>query len=519
MRAIGAESSGTGCFYENDTLSFCKANGLSLLVRSRDVPQTLYGAMVSHQKCCTVFSASNFMGNGGNRGGVLLCDGESLGVELSEHWAPSWQFIAQHLPKSLCADMTVRGHLVGGWELRFSQKSTTDSNPLDALVVEAPPACMLQQYLMERIVEHKEELYEAFTRADTKRVGSLERSVWQRVLIEGLAPACGKSLSPELVASLAMRWGLGESVVYARFLHRFQLRCEHVESNSVNAPGPVVDLLREVSAVRRKLVDFSAVDIDHLLDLNRDREVTYDELIIFLPRFGLRVPDLQVALLYERMSTLVQQSPLTLDSIILCLAIISQDLPPSGSGADVAHQVGRVIVQKGSTYAGVFRFWDKDHNGFLSMEELKRGLIDLGSITTEEIDDFLDHMCSQTSDERRVSMFEFVRLLAPLDLSKRLQRSMVSEVLVRIWIGRPMLRALLVECDPFHRREVTQDQFCKCVHEVSRRQASARDRPQLTENEVQSVREIAAAGDRNVAYEDFLHGLHVVDVGTGKQSM
>merc|ERR1711959_595223 len=59
------------------------------------VPRNLRGLSQRHGgRCCTIFSASNYMGVSGNRGGVLQCEGVPLKFECKEHWAPPWQTLA-----------------------------------------------------------------------------------------------------------------------------------------------------------------------------------------------------------------------------------------------------------------------------------------------------------------------------------------------------------------------------------------------------------------------------------------
>jgi len=76
-------------FFERDTNEFCELNGMAFVVRSHEVPRNLRGAVAAHGgKCFTVFSASNYMGSTGNRGGVFLAE-VGKGLQLREHFAPA----------------------------------------------------------------------------------------------------------------------------------------------------------------------------------------------------------------------------------------------------------------------------------------------------------------------------------------------------------------------------------------------------------------------------------------------
>ncbi|CAJ1400426.1 unnamed protein product [Effrenium voratum] len=459
-----SSNSRAGKFVESETRAFCERNNLALLVRSHEVPRTLRGVEQHHGGLCiTVFSASNYCGSVGNRGAVLILrpGGGRTEPEALEHWAPPW-------PR-LCTFLATGGDdgvLAARWEAAFG------ICPTDCLLgVDAPAeTCeesvsasreQLMQFMAERIVEHKEELFDAFCQADADCTGVVDVSSWLDAMRQVLAPHCSV-LTVQMLLEMAKNWSLKTPVPYVKFLHRFQIR-DNPEDGSV-----LVDRIKIVSQLQNKLVDFSAINLEQLLDPDGDKAVSHREFASFLPQFHIQVPPWQAAALYETMAGMVDQDPINLDNTILCLALVSQDPPKREDDpcADVADAIGRKIMQSGDSLASIFRSWDEDNSGFLSLAELKNGLRSLPMshrFTDEEVAVCMSKIDSLGKEDERLSIFEFIRALAPRRVTLELQRSMIREVLKRVWVCRPALLSSLSTRDPEATNEVDWDAFCECV--------------------------------------------------------
>lgn len=276
-------------------------------------------------------------------------------------------------------------------------------------------------------------------------------------------------------------------------------------------------MMREVSNLRRQLIDAPAQTLERLLDPNGDRSVSSDEFIAFLPQFSIHVPQLQAGALYEQMAQFVKQDPLTVDSTVLCLAIMSRDPPPVNRWSPMAEKIGSEISRAGKSYAWAFRYWDTDKDGYLSLDELHQGLQQLPAtqhLEPSEIGHFMHYMEGMGITNRRVSMFEFVRAVAPRSLAMELHQSLLKELLKRVWICRPALATLLAKYDPRVTNKVSVNDFMACLDSINK-QLEVRGRPNLTEVQMASICEIASCGSRTVDYDRFLKGLHVVDLGKG----
>mmetsp|Transcript_59351 Transcript_59351/g.130337 ORF Transcript_59351/g.130337 Transcript_59351/m.130337 type:complete len:1009 (-) Transcript_59351:23-3049(-) len=76
-------------FGQDITTKFCMQNRLRFVIRSHQVPDDGRGYMKQHDgRCVTIFSASNYCGDGGNYGAVLVLDSQHFPrYEIIEHYA------------------------------------------------------------------------------------------------------------------------------------------------------------------------------------------------------------------------------------------------------------------------------------------------------------------------------------------------------------------------------------------------------------------------------------------------
>jgi len=530
-----AASSRANKYTEEDTQEFCDRNQLACIVRSHEVPKNLRGVMACHSGLCyTVFSASNYAGSAGNRGGVLICSGQPLSLQASEHMAPPWPSLAKFLPESLTSGQEKRSQIVAEWEREFeisdqeaedaegfgiygailwflglqTQPEPTAPAPLKDSM-KAAAVQQWSQFMTERLVEYKDELFECFNAADRECRGVLAKPLWTEVMITRLGPHCEGVLTAELLEDLYCAWALPDPVQYVRFLHRFQIRDDPSDGSVL------IDRIQVVSQLQARLVDFSSLNLERLLDPNGDKEVTRQEFAAFLPRFHIEIPPWQAAALYETISGMVEQSPITLDSTIMCLALVSQDPPPRSEVAELEEEAGCKILASGTTLAGAFRSWDRNGDGFLSLAELEQGLRSLP--LAREVTHVQAKACVAKIDamgvaNERVSVFEFIRGVAPRAITLTLQRSLIKEALKRVWVCRPALLASLSRRDPESTNTVSIGAFRECVQEINA-QMEQMQIPKLTDVQVRAVCEIAAVGGQEVRYSRFVGGLHVEDTG------
>jgi Ca2+-binding EF-hand superfamily protein/diadenosine tetraphosphatase ApaH/serine/threonine PP2A family protein phosphatase len=375
----------------------------------------------------------------------------------------------------------------------------------------------ISQFTAERIVENKEQLFDSFRAADPDCTGILSRASWSRVLLETLGSECAQTLTLELMEELADGWGLlpDAPVKYVGFLHRFQIR----GGDEKECGSQPVDLLKQVSRVREGMLDVSAQDVAKMLDPNRDQTVSKAEFADLLPRFGVEVPTFQAAALYETIVAQAGEHPLTVDSAILCLALVSKAPVPAGEWSEFAGELGEQVRSTGQSLPGIFRSWDQDGDGFLSVAELEAVLVKLPceqAITHEQAATFAEYFDSVGLEDGQVSIFEFVRALAPRELALDLNRAMNKELLKLVWICRPALRTIMLCHDPCSTGKVDVERFREGLGQING-QLERLGHPVLSETQAKAVCEIASGGGGEVCYRCFLESLHVVDIDNEDQ--
>jgi len=192
-------------FGEDVTRRFLRANHLQLLVRSHQVPDSGNGFEWWHnKKCLTVFSASNYCGDCGNLGAVLvLARGEEH--QVVEHWALPLEELAQLEAEAESAQERIQ-------RIRSQrQVRRSASQRMEADIV---------RRVSEQVVRRKTELFEYWSGLDTSPPGVFRISAahWR----EGLAALVDDSL-PWVRLQEVMGVADGEGGVhYVKFLTRFR---------------------------------------------------------------------------------------------------------------------------------------------------------------------------------------------------------------------------------------------------------------------------------------------------------
>jgi len=489
-------------FSERDTLDFCRANRVHLLVRAHQPPEGGRGFAYAHGgRCLTVFSASNYCGNLGNSGGVLLCEGQGLvgrGPQAVEHTAPAWRRLADILGAHGLLDTppAVRA--------RLASQEESGAQPETG----RPALQQIEQYVAQHIVGRKQRLFQEFCRTDPRGSGRTALAGWKQVMASLLPDV------PPVWDDLAAEWQLAHPVAYVQFLHRFQIVSELTWKRSAMMH---IDVFHAMSQLR---VMISDVQADALLcGLDRDLSGTVDlaEFQSFLDGWHIEVPRCQSAALYEALMVSLGRNP-AVEDVVLAIALISRsplDSPCGSEWVDAAKEVGEEIRKSGQSLVGFFRQWDTDRNGFLSHAEVERALIQgiprVGKqFTAEQMKTLVHHMDSQGLSNDRISLVEFLRAVGPGGLARELSGALLGEVLRPVLEYRSVLEAVFQRQDPVSSNVVSLDQFRAGLEEMNR-QLSAMGDLALTEYQLQAVGEIAAGGATSVHYREFLRSLRVVD--------
>lgn len=545
-------------FTEQDTEGFCVAEGVDCVVRAHQPPPDLRGFAAAHgRRCVTVFSASNYQGNLGNQGGVLLADGgyAERGLVGCEHWAPAWQQLADivhSLSNGFLASGEDRLRSCAGFEERFgvaglpeeistARASTGLGSRQPSADVVAAQLRQIENVAVDLICRHKGELFDAFRAQDVLGTGKIPVSAWTNVMEVQF------SEMPPMWHLLAREWKFDDDVHYVLFLHRFQIL---PRTRPDELPRWRVDALNVFRSLGSRIGDVAAETLRQGLDQDNDGQVNAEDFAHFLSEWGLDVPRHQSEALFEVMSTVLSRAPTT-DDVCLCISLAScrsDREAPAADGmfspeqrsrghTDLARGVGRRIGGGAMTLAQAFKEMDTDGDGFLSAEELQRGLgaspcasAELArakrglALTAEQSQLLFGHLFASPARRRgelcgqeSVSLVEFLAGLGPRELGLDLEAALLAEVLRPVYVFRPMVNAYLSHLDPMQSGQVPVQAFRLAVGEVCR-QARALGLEELTDRQVEAACEIASDGRPNVRYREFLQSLRAVDTQRPERS-
>lgn len=545
-------------FTEQDTESFCLAEGVDCVVRAHQPPPDLRGFAAAHgRRCVTVFSASNYQGNLGNQGGVLLADASyaERGLIGCEHWAPTWQQLADivrsHVGGFLAPDEE-RRRSCAAFEERFgvagAPEEISTARACTGLGFVQPPAHVVAAQLrqienvaVDLICRHKGELFDAFRAEDGLGTGKIPVSSWTKVM------AAQFSEMPPMWHLLAREWEFDDVVHYGLFLHRFQIL---PRTRPDEVPRWRVDALNVFRSLGAQVGDVAAETLRQGLDQDNDGQVNAEDFARFLAEWGLDVPRHQSEALFEVMSTVLSRAPTT-DDVCLCISLASCQSSreaPTADGmfspehrargdTDLARGVGRRIGGGDITLAQAFKEMDTDGDGFLSAQELQRGLgaspcasAELSrakrgmALTAEQSQLLFGHLYASPARRRgkshgqeSVSLVEFLAGLGPRELGLDLEAALLAEVLRPVYVFRPMVNAFLSHLDPLQSGQVPVQAFRLALGEVCR-QARALGLEELTGRQVEAACEIASDGRPQVHYREFLQSLRAVDTQRPERS-
>jgi len=492
---VNASSGRGNLFTEQDTLEFCRVNNLRALVRAHEPPSEGRGFEFLHGgKCITVFSASNYCGNYGNKGGVLICDGRSFGEhgpQPQEHMAPGWLKLSEAL-RAHCIFRTPAS-------VRAQIAAQTESSDRPQAQVFQDVEC----YVMQLIVKHKQQLFWAFSEKDSQGNGKISRTCWKQTLASMLRDV------PPVWDNLIEEWELEEPVLYVQFLHRFQIVGE------LKRP---IDMFSAMSQLRVSISDIRADELLAGLDQDLSGTVDLQEFQQFINKWGIDIPHGQTAALYEALSLHSAGKRPVVEDILLGIALISKNpvaQPCGDAWMETAKVVGEEIAKSGQSLVSFFRRWDTDRSGFLSPTEVElallKGLPSVGQqFSADQMQVLVHHMDAQGVANDRVSLIEFLRALGPRTLARDLSSALLGEVLKPVFQYRPTLEAIFQRLDPISSNEISLNQFIMGLDEMNR-QLVADGGMVLTAYQKQAVAEIASGGKQKVKYRDFLRSLKVVD--------
>lgn len=503
-------SSGRGhSFSERDTLDFCKANGVHCVVRAHQPPEDRRGFQHHHSgRCITVFSASNYCGNLGNRGGVLICSGQGMashGAQPAEHVAPPW--------RQLCELFRAHSVLRAAQHERVQVAKQVEGagnggSPHEQQKQNASAVQQVEHYVVEQMVKQKERLFSQFCSMDTANSSVLPLARWAETMAKALPDA------PPVWSDLISVWGLSDPVDYVEFLHRFQI----VPEMRSGSGATHVDAFQAMEQLQVSITDTHAEKLLREIDQDMSGTVDLAEFRHFLVHWGVDVPEWQTAAIFETLMVSLNRNP-CVDDVLTAIALVSHREKEAhnkyGAYADAAQTIGDEIKRSGMSHVDFFQRWDADRSGFLSASELEQALIeglpDIGrQFTQQQIQALVGFMDTLGVENGRVSLIEFLRAVGPRRLARDLSAALLGEVLRPVFFYKHVLESIFQRFDPASTNTVSAAQFVRGLEEMNR-QLAREGSQALSECQLRAVSEIASGGSGSVQYRSFLGSLRLVD--------
>ncbi|KAJ1494247.1 Metallo-dependent phosphatase-like protein, partial [Baffinella frigidus] len=173
-----AAQRGPNCrkFGPDVTKRFLSDNALSLCIRSHEVPISLRGFEERHDgRLLTVFSASNYCGQAGNYGAVVVFDSD-MSYTLEEHMAPDLDSMIAEYIESLPA--SAKGSAAGAMARVTSWKSGQNAQ-VDLEKSREQMQADVMAKLEVKICQHKDGLWWYWKNEDHENTGMISAAKWR----------------------------------------------------------------------------------------------------------------------------------------------------------------------------------------------------------------------------------------------------------------------------------------------------------------------------------------------------
>mmetsp|Transcript_26085 Transcript_26085/g.60415 ORF Transcript_26085/g.60415 Transcript_26085/m.60415 type:complete len:909 (-) Transcript_26085:47-2773(-) len=358
---------GVGIKYGPDvTTKFCSQNRLRFLVRSHQVPEDGRGFQKQHNdRCVTVFSASNYCGDGGNFGAVIVLSAANFPrYEVFEHFA---------------APLEDMPNIVAQGTVDWNQTSTAQQR--DSL--EASRAARQEKTfarMISSIIEKKPQLWSHIIR----------NSIGQKMAVDDFVKMMEMQIESDNPWKEALEaWGLiqDDEIEVTKFLNRWV-----VKSESAGYSSFVNDAIKQVYEAIVAM-DMDLTETFKMFDKDGDGTVDIKEAKQVLEKFDLGLGSSQIDRL---LGQLFATSVVSADSVRLSVqeflghfttvysATNNADLPRWV--LDTLGQIGRLIIKTKAPGAGegdsgeatkmsqVFQEIDTSGDGILQLDEFVSGI-------------------------------------------------------------------------------------------------------------------------------------------------
>jgi len=514
---------GVGIKYGPDvTTKFCSQNRLRFLVRSHQVPEDGRGFQKQHNdRCVTVFSASNYCGDGGNFGAVIVLSAANFPrYEVFEHFAAP----LEELPA-----IVAQGDATDWNQMSTSQQRDT---------VETSRAAR-QEKTFERmiisIIEKKPQLWAYVIR----------NSLGQKLKQDAFVQMLEQQIDSDHPWSEAMEaWNVVDingDIEVTKFLNRWV-----VKSESAGYSSFVNDAIKQVyEAIVAMDMDLS--ETFKMFDTDGDGTVDLKEAKQVLGKFDLGLSSGQIdRLLGQLFSTSVIT---TADSARMSIqdflghftmvysATNNADLPKWV--LDTLGQIGRLIVKtkapgaadstphgapEATKMSQLFQEIDTSGDGILQLDEFVTGIEQLPGLDKCSVDGApLSHdklvEISKILDVTHDGTLNYLEFQQAFQLKGQgttdLENSLVEDLTTLLFRYRVHIRTGCQFLDEVDSCKVLSEEFGNVLRGVNN--ALRSNEQAISDSQIKHLSSALAVEDEDgqiVAYDDFLRSFVIVDTET-----
>lgn len=502
IKGFKVSDRGAGVEFGPDvTNGFCMTNSVALVIRSHECVQEGY-EVLHGGRLITIFSASRYCGTQTNKGAFITFD-KSMQPEIQ-------QFFAHGLTNNTFV------------------KVPTEEERLKAL--EDDTIMMI----VERICDHKPDLYYFFTTMDTQKNGLVSKVQWANAL---------KSVLSIDIPFLSYSHRLVDieqdgSVNYAKFIERFRIEMR---------PEDAAWQLKIIENVCEKLFEIcgNAEQAFHLFDVNSDGTIEYEEFANTLKKFDLGLTDMQIFELmrdidvnkdsqielseflerFQVSFTMVKERKegealeATFKARSNSILSINNDIEPNWDDwtREALGKIGLAIYSQKLSLPQAFAKFDEAETGWISYEAFAKTLIAFEpTFTTDEGLKLAQAVDGNNSG--RINYMEFVNAFKIADRGPKRRTSLhgensnwqsavIHQVSNVLYQHRIQLRSAFRMFDTDNDGRVTAAEFQSGLKAIN----ALLDSP-ISEMQVeQLMASLDRNGDGSLDYKEFLEGFQIID--------
>jgi len=422
-----AAQRGPNCrkFGPDVTKRFLSDNSLSLCIRSHEVPISLRGFEERHDgRLLTVFSASNYCGQAGNYGAVVVFDSD-MSYTLEEHMAPDLdsmikEYLGRHSSLSQNSSQPPQVDYESFWKRGNNAQVDLDKSR------EQMQADVIAK-LEVKICQHRDQLWWFWKNEDMDNTGLISAAKWR----EGMTTQLNLDVPWfSLQRELAMPDENG-NIDYRAFLQRVRNSALYEGLKNTSAGWEKLVVVKLYESILR--CDMSLKQTLAEFDPDGDGVVSPWEFKQALCKAGVDIPDQQLNAIMRTID--VQDNKLDVASFLDRFQVVYSCAADQGLSNIETEEHRRIksLLTKigigllaGKSRVEVFEMMDINKDGFISRQEFFDACVKLtDEVSDEEIVSMWDYV--DTNRDGHLNYFEFCAAFQVVDTTD-VQGDAVAEI-------------------------------------------------------------------------------------------